>query len=241
MSRIAVVTGGTRGIGKEIARTLKNAGYTVIATYNSDDASAEKFKQETDIGIMKWDVSNFDECNKKVNEIIATYGNHPEILVNNAGITRDGMLHKSKYEDWDSVMKTNLYSCYNMCHAVITKMRENNFGRIVNISSINALSGQLGQTNYSAAKAGMIGFTKALAKEGAVKNITVNAIAPGYIATEMLATIKEEVLTNIKSQIPMGRLGTPEEVARAVEFLVSDNAGFITGSTISINGGQYMA
>lgn len=241
MGKIAIVTGGTRGIGKEISKELHKAGYKVIATYNNDDVSAEKFRQETNIDVMKWNVADFEECKRNTEEINILYGKHPEILINNAGITRDAMLHKSQYQDWDIVLKTNLYSCYNMCHAVINKMRENNFGRIVNISSINALSGQLGQTNYSAAKAGMIGFTKALAKEGANKNITVNAIAPGYIATEMLSTIKEDVLNHIKSQIPVGRLGYPEEIARAVMYLVSEAASFITGSTISINGGQYMA
>ncbi|MBN8828404.1 MAG: 3-oxoacyl-ACP reductase [Sphingobacteriia bacterium] len=240
MSRIAIVTGGTRGIGKEISTALKAEGYTVIATYNSNEKAAEEFQKQTGIKAYKWDVANFDECIKNINKIKEEFGKHPEVLVNNAGITRDNMLHKSSFADWDDVIKTNLYSCFNMCHAIIPAMRENNFGRIINISSINGLTGQLGQTNYSAAKAGMIGFTKALAKESAIKNITVNAIAPGYIGTEMLASIKEDVLQNIVKQIPAGRLGTPNEIARTVLFLASDNAGFITGSVLSVNGGQYM-
>lgn len=240
MNKLALVTGGTRGIGKEISISLRDAGYTVIATYNKNDKAAQEFKEQTNIATMRWDVSNFQECNDNVAKLYQEYNMYPSVLVNNAGITKDKMLHKASYSDWDEVMKINLYSCFNMCHAIIPKMRENNYGRVINISSINGITGQLGQTNYSAAKAGMIGFTKALAKESANKNITVNAVAPGYVATEMVSSIREDILENIKATIPVGRLGMPKEIANCVVFLASEQSGFITGSTISINGGQFM-
>lgn len=240
MSRLAIVTGGTRGIGAAISKSLKDAGCTVVASYNSNTHSAGEFQKETDIYTKKWDVGSYDSCMAAVSEIEKEFGKNVEILINNAGITRDAMLQKMKAEDWHSVIDTNLSSCFNMCHAVINQMRQNGFGRIVNISSINALAGQVGQTNYSAAKAGIIGFTKALAREAASKNITVNVIAPGYIETEMVAKVPAEVLQNIIDKIPVKRLGRPEEIARAVTFLVSDDSGFITGETMSINGGHNM-
>jgi len=240
MGRLAVVTGGTRGIGAAISVALKNVGYNVIANYNVNEQAAQEFHKTTGIRIKNWDVANYDQCINSIKNIEDEYGKYVEILVNNAGITRDSMMQKMKSDDWNIVIDTNLTSCFSMCHAVINQMRQNEFGRIINISSINALAGQIGQTNYSAAKAGIIGFSKALAREVASKNITVNVIAPGYIATEMVTKISKEVLDRIISQIPVKRLGKPEEIARAVNFLVSDDAGFITGETISINGGHYM-
>lgn len=240
MARLALVTGGSRGIGAAISTALKKAGYDVAAIYGNNDKAAAEFTKETGIKTYKCDVSNYEACKKSVAKISKEFGKNVEVLVNNAGITRDGMLHKMDYEAWSSVIKTNLDSCFNMSQAVMTEMRGNGFGRIVNISSINAQAGQFGQTNYSAAKAGILGFTKALAREGAAKNITVNAIAPGYIKTDMTDAVPSAVLENIISQIPVRRLGKPEEIARTVLFLADDNAGFITGETLSVNGGHHM-
>jgi acetoacetyl-CoA reductase len=239
MPRVALVTGGTRGIGAAIAKALKANGYKVAANYGGNDEAAQKFKTETGIPVFKWDVSSFDACGDGIKKVEAELG-PIEVLVNNAGITRDSMLHRMKPEQWTAVIDTNLGSLFNMCRQVIEGMRARKFGRIVNISSINGQKGQMGQSNYSAAKAGEIGFTKALAQESARLGITVNAICPGYINTEMVQVIPKDVLEkNILPQIPIGRLGEPEEVARCVVFLVSDDAGLMTGSTISINGGQY--
>lgn len=240
MGRLALVTGGTRGIGAAISLRLKNCGYLVVASYAGNDAAAHSFKEQHDIPVVKFDVSQFEQCEAAITQVTAELGSI-EILVNNAGITRDSTLHKMSQNYWQEVMDTNLNSCFNLCRLVIEPMREKQFGRIVNISSINGLAGQIGQTNYSAAKAGMIGFTKALAQENATKGITVNAVAPGYIATEMMSTIPEKVMEKIIARIPVGRLGQPEEIARCIEFLVADEAGFITGETLSANGGQYMA
>ena len=240
MARIALVTGGTRGIGAAISKGLKDAGYTVAANYASNDEAAAKFKAETGVAVYKWDVTNFDDCKKGIAHIVKDLGGNIDILVNNAGITRDGMMHKMSVEDWFKVIDTNLTSCFNMSKAVIEDMRAKGFGRIISISSINGQSGQMGQTNYSAAKAGLLGFTKALALESAFKGITVNAIAPGYINTEMVAAVPETVLKSIIAKIPVGRLGKPEEIARAVLFLAADDAGFITGETLSVNGGHHM-
>ncbi|MDB2414758.1 3-oxoacyl-ACP reductase [Rickettsiales bacterium] len=241
MARLAIITGGTRGIGASISKMLRDSGYIVAANYAHNDAAAKEFTKETGIKTFKWDVASLESCEEGVAKVIKNLKQTPDILVNNAGIIRDGMLHKMSLDNWSDVIQTNLSSCFNMSHCVINHMRENNFGRIVNISSINALAGQVGQTNYSAAKAGMLGFTKALARENARKNITVNAVAPGYIHTDMTDNVSESVMSTIVSQIPVGRLGKPEEVARAVAFLVDDNAGFITGETISVNGGHHMA
>jgi acetoacetyl-CoA reductase len=235
----ALVTGGTRGIGAAISQKLKNAGYHVVAVYHGDDKAAQKFQNKGEFSLYKWDVSHFQDCQEGVAQVTKDHG-PIDILVNNAGITRDGVLHKMEYAQWAEVIQTNLTSCFNMCRQVIEPMRERGFGRIINISSINAQKGQFGQTNYSAAKAGMIGLTKALAQEGAAKGITVNAIAPGYIKTDMVQSLPQSILDQITSQIPIGRLGEPEEIARAVLFLASDEAGFITGSTLSLNGGQYV-
>jgi acetoacetyl-CoA reductase len=240
MSRVALITGGTKGIGEEICKAFKKKGYIVVATYAHNDDTAQKFKQETGIEVFKWDVANYDQCISGVTKVQEKLKKNIEILVNNAGITRDGMLHKSKFEDWQAVINTNLTSCYNMCRAVIGNMRENNFGRIISISSINGLKGQLGQTNYSAAKAGIIGFTKSLALESARKGITVNAIAPGYTNTEMVSKLDPEIIEAIKKQIPVQRLGEPKDIARTAVFLAADEASFITGETVSVNGGQYM-
>lgn len=240
MSRLALVTGGTRGIGKAIALALKDAGYTVVANYASNEAAAQAFKAETGIAVYKWDVSNFAESAAAIKQIEADMGRNIEVLVNNAGITRDAAMHKMTDAHWNDVITTNLNSCFNLSRGVIEQMREKGFGRIVNISSINGQVGQFGQTNYSAAKAGVLGFTKALAREAAAKGITVNSIAPGYIKTDMTAKVAEDVLKKIVSGIPVGRMGEAEEIARAVLFLVADEAGFITGETLSINGGQYM-
>ena len=238
MSKITIVTGGTRGIGAAISIALKNSGYHVIANYNSNDQSALEFNALHGIIVKKWDVGDYNACISSVQAIEEELGKPVSILVNNAGITRDSMMHKMSVEDWNLVINTNLSSCFNMSHAVINSMRKHSYGRIVNISSINGLTGQLGQTNYSAAKAGIIGFTKALARESATKSITVNAIAPGYINTEMVASVP--LIENIIKQIPIGRLGEPYDIARAVKFLVSENAGFITGEVLSINGGHHM-
>jgi len=240
MTRIAIVTGGTRGIGSAVSRRLLSRGYAVAATYHGNVEAAEAFARETGIRTYRWDVGDYAACEMGVASVTRDLGGPPQVLVNNAGITRDATLHKMTPAQWNEVIATNLTSCFNMCRVAIDAMREAGYGRIVNISSVNAQKGQFGQTNYAAAKAGILGFTKALALETASKGITVNAIAPGYVATEMLATVSKEVLARIEQQIPVGRLGTPEEVARIVEFLVADDAGFITGATVSANGGQYM-
>ena len=240
MARVAVVTGGTRGIGAAIAKALKEAGYKVAAIYAGNDEAANKFKAETGIPVYKWDVSSHEACAAGLKKIEADLG-PVDVLVNNAGITRDGMFHKMDVEQWRSVIDTNLNSLFNMCRPVIEGMRERKFGRIICISSINGQKGQMGQANYSAAKAGELGFTKALAQENARVGITVNAICPGYIGTEMVQAMPQEVLEKrIIPQIPTGRLGTPEEIARCVVFLAADDSGFITGSTLTANGGQYM-
>lgn len=239
MSRVAVVTGGTRGIGLEISKALKDDGFKVVAVYFGNEEAAQKFRDETGCAAVKLDVANFEQCENAIKNIEAEFGS-VDVLVNNAGITKDGVLHKMSPENWHSVIETNLTSCFNMCRAVINGMRERGFGRIINISSINGQKGQFGQTNYSAAKAGMIGFTKALAMEAAAKGITVNVICPGYIETDMTAAIKQEVLDSIIRQIPVTRMGKPKEIAACVSFLASENAGFITGATLSANGGQFM-
>ena len=240
MPRVAVVTGGTRGIGAAISKALSGAGYKVAANYGGNDEAAQKFKAETGIAVYKWDVSSFDACSAGLNQVEADLG-PIDVLVNNAGITRDTMFHRMKPEQWSEVINTNLGSLFNMCRPVIEGMRTRKFGRIINISSINGQKGQIGQSNYSAAKAGEIGFTKALAQESAKSGITVNAICPGYIATDMVKAVPKEVLEkNILPLVPLGRLGEPEEVARCVLFLASDDASFITGSTLTANGGQYM-
>jgi acetoacetyl-CoA reductase len=241
MSRVALITGGSRGIGAAISIALKNAGYKVAATYAGNDEAAAAFTRETGINTYKWDVSSYEACGEGIAKVTADLG-PVDVLVNNAGITRDAMFHKMTPQQWKEVIDTNLTGLFNMSHQVWGGMRDRSFGRIINISSINGQKGQAGQANYSAAKAGDIGFTKALAQEGASKNITVNVICPGYIGTEMVRAVPEKVLNErIIPQIPVGRLGEPEEIARCVVFLASDDAGFITGSTISANGGQYLA
>jgi len=239
MARVAVVTGGTRGIGRAISEALKNAGYKVAANYVGDDVKAKAFTGETGITAYKFDVGDYKSCEAAVKRIEAELG-PIDVLVNNAGITRDSVLHRMTPEQWSAVIATNLTSCFNMCRVVIEGMRERNFGRIVNIGSVNGQAGQYGQVNYAAAKSGIHGFTKALAQEGAAKGITVNAIAPGYIDTEMVRAVPPNVLEKIVARIPIGRLGHAEEIARGVLFLVSDDATFLTGSTMSINGGQHM-
>jgi len=240
MARVAVVTGGTRGIGASISKALKAAGYNVAANYGGNDEAANKFKAETGINVYKWDVSSFDACAAGLKQVEADLG-PVEVLVNNAGITRDAPFHRMTPEQWNQVINTNLNSLFNMSRPVWEGMRTRKFGRIINISSINGQKGQFGQANYSAAKAGDLGFTKALALEGARAGITVNAICPGYIATEMVMAVPKDVLEkNILPLIPAGRLGDPGEIARCVVFLASDDAGFITGSTLSANGGQVM-
>ena len=240
MSRVALVTGGTRGIGEAISISLKDAGYNVAASYAGNDEAANAFKEETGIPVYKFDVGDFEASAATIASISNDLG-PVDILVNNAGITRDGMLHKMSLEQWSAVINTNLNGLFNTTRNVIEGMRERKFGRIINISSINGQKGQMGQSNYSAAKAGVIGFTKAVAQENAFKGITVNAIAPGYIGTKMVRAVPQEVLDRkIIPQIPVGRLGDPEEIARCVLFLASDDSGFITGSTLTANGGQYM-
>ncbi len=241
MSRVALVTGGTRGIGAAICVALSAAGYKVAASYAGNEERARTFSEETGIPVFQWDVSNYQACADGVGRVESEIG-PIEVLVNNAGITRDAMFHKMTPDQWNEVIATNLSGLFNMTHRVWGGMRERGFGRIVNISSINGQKGQMGQVNYAAAKAGDLGFTKALAQEGASKNITVNAICPGYIATEMVKAVPENVLREkIIPQIPVGRLGEPEEIARCVVFLASDEAGFLTGSTLTANGGQYFA
>jgi len=240
MGRVALVTGGSRGIGAAIAKRLKDEGFRVAASYAGNDEAAQRFKSETGIPVFKWDVGDFDACANGVRQVEGEVG-PVDVLVNNAGITRDGFFHKMTKEQWSAVIRTNLDSLFNMTRPVIEGMRARGFGRVIVISSINGQKGQAGQVNYSAAKAGDIGFVKALAQESAAKGITVNAICPGYIGTEMVQAIDPEVLkAKILPLIPVGRLGAPEEIARAVAFLASDEGGFITGSTLSINGGQYM-
>jgi acetoacetyl-CoA reductase len=240
MSRVAIVTGGTRGIGAAISKALKEAGYQVAANYGGNDEAARGFKGGTGIAVYKWDVGDFDACGAGVAQVESDLG-PVDILVNNAGITRDGMLHRMSKHGWGDVIRTNLDSVFNMTRPVIEGMRARGFGRIITISSVNGQRGQMGQTNYSAAKAGVIGFTKALAQEGAAKGITANVVAPGYIATEMVRAMPKKVLEGaILPQIPVGRLGEAEEVARCVVFLASDESAWITGSTLSVNGGQIM-
>ena len=240
MGRLALVTGGTRGIGAAISIALQAAGHKVIANYGSDEESARLFSEKTGVPTVKFDVGSFESVKKNVGNIEAEHG-PVEILINNAGITRDAVLHRSTEEQWHDVIRTNLDSVFFLCRSVIEGMRVRNFGRIINISSINGQKGQMGQVNYSAAKAGLIGFTKALAQEGAAKGITVNAVAPGYIATEMVRAVPKEIIdTKIIPHIPIGRLGEPEEIARCVVFLTGDDAGFITGTTLTANGGQYI-
>ena len=239
MARVAVVTGGTRGIGEAISVGLKEAGYNVAAVYAGNDEKAREFTDRTGIAAFKWDVSDFEACKAGLAKVEAELG-PVEIVVNNAGITRDGVLHRMTFEQWNDVIQTNLTSCFNMCRNVIDGMRERGFGRIVNIGSINGQAGQYGQVNYAAAKSGIHGFTKALAQEGAAKGITVNAIAPGYIDTDMVRAVPPNVLEKIVAKVPVGRLGKASEIARGVLFLVADEGGFVTGATLSINGGQHM-
>lgn len=241
MARVAIVTGGSRGIGAAISMALKNAGYKVAANYAGNDGAAAGFKAETGIPVYKWSVADYDACAAGIKQVESDLG-PVDVLVNNAGITRDAMFHKMTREQWKEVIDTNLSGVFNMTHTLWSGMRDRKFGRVITISSINGQKGQAGQANYSASKAGDIGFSKALAQEGARAGITVNVICPGYIATEMVKAIDEKVLNErIIPQIPIGRLGEPDEIARCVVFLASDEAGLITGSTISANGGQYFA
>ncbi|WP_341211768.1 acetoacetyl-CoA reductase [uncultured Limimaricola sp.] len=241
MARTALVTGGSRGIGAAISKALKAEGYNVVATYAGNDEKAKTFTEETGIATYKWDVGDYEACKAGISQVESEHG-PVEILVNNAGITRDAPFHKMTPQQWREVIDTNLTGLFNMTHCVWPGLRERKFGRIVNISSINGQKGQFAQANYAAAKAGDIGFTKALSQEGARAGITVNAICPGYINTEMMSTIPEKVMNDvILPQIPVGRLGEPEEIARCVVFLASEQAGFVTGSTLSANGGQYLA
>jgi len=240
MTRVAFVTGGTRGIGKAISARLKADGMKVAAGYSGNEEAAQATAKELGIMVVKGNVGSFEDCVAAAKAVEAELG-PIDVLVNNAGITRDGFFHKMTHEQWSEVIRVNMDSCFNMTRQVIEGMRARGFGRIINISSINGQKGQVGQVNYSAAKAGMIGFTKALAQEGASKGVTVNAIAPGYIDTEMVAAVPEEVLKKIIGTIPVGRLGKGEEIAHAVAFLASDGAGFMTGATLTMNGAQYIA
>ena len=239
MARTALVTGGTRGIGRSISLALQKAGYAVAANYAGNDAAANSFAEETGIPVFKWSVADYDACKAGLEQVEAALG-PVDVLVNNAGITRDAPFHKMTREQWSEVIDCNLSGLFNMTHPLWNGMRERGFGRIINISSINGQKGQFAQANYSAAKSGDLGFTKALAQEGARKNITVNAICPGYIATEMVLAVPENVREQIIATIPVGRLGEADEIARCVVFLASDEAGFITGATLTANGGQYM-
>ena len=239
MTRTALVTGGTRGIGAAIARALSESGHRVVVTYQGNDDAAAAFTRDTGIPASKWDVADYDACQQGVAGVESEYG-PVDVLVNNAGITRDGMLHKMSADDWDAVIRTNLTSAFNMTRAVISGMRDRGFGRVIQISSINGQKGQMGQANYAAAKAGLVGFTKSIAQENARRGITANVIAPGYIGTEMVAAVPENVLEKIVGQIPVSRLGEADEIGQAAAYLASDAAGFVTGSTLSINGGQYM-
>jgi len=240
MAKIAIVTGGTRGIGEAISVALKNEGYKVAANYMGDDTRAGEFAENNEIPVYKFDVSDFEQCKAGVERIKKDLRGSIDVLINNAGITRDGTLHRMEPENWQSVMDTNLGSCFNMSRCVIDDMRKREFGRIINIGSINGQAGQYGQVNYAAAKSGIHGFTKALAQEGAAKGVTVNAIAPGYVDTDMVRAVPENVLEKIIAGIPVGRLGSTQDIARSVAFLVADEAGFITGTTLSVNGGQHM-
>ncbi len=239
MARVAIVTGGTRGIGEAISLALKEQGFRVVANYGGDDTKAERFTRETGIPSYKWDVGDHQACLDGCARVAGEIGDI-DVVVNNAGITRDGTLHKMSFDDWNDVMRINLGGCFNMAKATFTGMRERGWGRIINIGSINGQAGQYGQVNYAAAKSGIHGFTKALAQEGAKFGVTVNAIAPGYIDTDMVAAVPAPVLEKIVAKIPVGRLGQADEIARGVAFLASDGAAFITGSTLSINGGQHM-
>ena len=239
MSRLALVTGGTRGIGAAISICLKENGYKVVANYAGNDQAAAEFTERTGIPAIKWDISDVMACQAGIAKVTQDHG-PVEILINNAGITRDAPMHRMSPDMWQSVIQTNLSSCFNMSRFVIDPMRDRCFGRIINIGSLNGQAGQYGQVNYAAAKSGIHGFTKALAQENAAKGITVNAIAPGYIDTEMVRSVPDHILEKIISKIPVGRLGKAEEIARCVLFLASDDAGFITGSTLSVNGGQHM-
>ncbi len=240
MARVALVTGGTRGIGKAISETLVKQGFTVAANYAGNDKAAQEVAKELGIKVYKWDVGDWEACQAGIRKVEAEVG-PIDVLVNNAGITRDGAFHKMNVDQWREVIRVDLDSLFYMCRPVIEGMRERGFGRIINITSINGQKGQAGQTNYSAAKAGMIGFTKALAQEGASKGVTVNCVAPGYIDTDMVAAVPEPVLQKIIATIPVGRLGKAEEIAKAVAFLAGDDAGFITGATLTVNGAQYIA
>jgi acetoacetyl-CoA reductase len=240
MTRVALVTGGTRGIGAAIAVALKNCGYKVAANYAGNDEAAAKFKGETGIAVFKWDVGDAQACAAGIKDVEGALG-PIDILVNNAGVTKDAMLHKMTHEQWNDVIRIDLGSMFYMTRPLIDGMRERNFGRIINISSINGQKGQMGQTNYSAAKAGIIGFTKALAQETAKKGITVNVICPGYIDTEMVQAVPEKVLQGIIATIPVGRLGKADEIAKMTCFLAGDDAAFITGATMTVNGAQYIA
>ena len=239
MGKVAIVTGGTRGIGRAICEALREDGFTVVANYAGNDDAAKKFTDETGIVTYKWDVGDHEACIEGCEKITEEVG-PIHAVVNNAGITRDGTLLKMSFEDWNDVMRINLGGCFNMAKACFPGMKERGWGRIVNIGSINGQAGQYGQVNYAAAKSGIHGFTKALAQEGARFSITVNAIAPGYIDTDMVAAVPEPVLEKIVAKIPVGRLGQAQEIARGVSFLCSEDAGFVTGSTMSINGGQHM-
>ncbi|MGN6124338.1 MAG: acetoacetyl-CoA reductase [Sphingomonas oligoaromativorans] len=239
MNRVAIVTGGTRGIGEAISVALRDMGVKVAANYAGDDAKAQAFTEKTGIPAYKWDVSDFEACHAGVEKVEADLG-PVDIIVNNAGITRDSTILKQSYEQWKAVIDTNLGGCFNMAKATFPGMRQRGWGRIVNIGSINGQAGQYGQVNYAAAKSGIHGFTKALAQEGAKFGVTVNAIAPGYIDTDMVAAVPEDVLEKIVAKIPVGRLGHASEIARGVAFLIAEDGGFITGSTLSINGGQHM-
>lgn len=241
MGKLALITGGTRGIGAAIAQRLSRDGYRVVVTYHGNDVAAQAFTRDHGIPAYKWDVADFDACEQGVREVERAAGQPVEILVNNAGVTRDAMLHKMTPDHWHTVLEDDLSSCFNMSRAVIEGLRLRGWGRIINITSVNGQKGQFGQTNYSAAKAGMIGFTKALALESACKGVTVNAVAPGYTATDMVAKMDPALMERIVSQIPVGRLARCEEVAHAVAFLVHDDSGFITGTTLSVNGGQYLS
>ena len=239
MTRVAIVTGGSRGIGRAVCLALRDQGVSVVANYAGNDAAAQQFTADTGIPAYRWDVGDHEACLAGCAEVAAQHG-PIDIVVNNAGITRDGVLHRMTFDDWNDVMRINLGGCFNMAKATFPSMRERGWGRIVNIGSVNGQAGQYGQVNYAAAKSGIHGFTKALAQEGAKFGVTVNAIAPGYIDTDMVAAVPAPVLEKIVAKIPVGRLGHAEEIARGVAFLTSEEAGFVTGSTMSINGGQHM-